>query len=308
MKKSIYKSAVLAIIAIAIFSIISCNNEKLTNFGNSSAPIDKTEIPSIDTEQSVLFSADMRSGTVQVLDYDVDEIENEIVFKLRILNNNQYKDRILRIEVNGTAGISCGYDVVFEDMNNNLLWQFIYKNSLQEQNHFWITEKTATDEMTIEQLANSKSVMETYTLNGTTKEYTFNSGNINRIELLRDELAEEGRISKLNPNTYSVSDMEILRVIDDFNVNHDTRNSLYNNVEGMLVADIITNDEFADFITNMVMVEGSEDTIELESIWAYICDAAVHTAILKCPVGGASNAVCDVALGVAAVCAVAQLF
>ena len=206
------------------------------------------------------------------------------------------EQRILEIENYGTT--ASGYRATLTEVGGASLWEFDRQNDPNDPGHFSIVEKTPVDEMLIEQWITDTSVTESYTINGIAESFYFPIGDLDSIAFVNAALLSGG-MSRQQTDP-------LVQVLNDFDNFYTTSNSLHDNREGCVVSQFLINQDIADWfiLENPVTVNG-QLTYLIPDEW---CILAAECAVVKCPVGGTANPVCDVCVGVVVICVLERIF
>lgn len=191
------------------------------------------------------------------------------------------------------------------DISGNLLWRFDHQRQAYESGHFWSAEQSSLDELSIEHLSTDSSLTEIYIQNGGVDTFLFVTSDGEYIQSIHDSLLSGELSREVDKSDGLTLQEETILTLNDFDDFYDTTNSLIANQEGLFVAQFMTNDAIGDWL-----IEEYPDTSggQLEYLIPdEVCVAAAECSIIKCPIGGFSNPICDGCLSVVVICVIERI-
>ncbi|MCX6828387.1 MAG: hypothetical protein NT002_03800 [candidate division Zixibacteria bacterium] len=300
------KSTMVCIAALSICIMMQlltgCNETPITEKDGGKNATSATQMKAIGEQQQIdcekppLLTVSLSVGKVDILSYNIDTAANKATFNIMAYENTQSpQNRKLIIEAYATPTTYRCWRATLIDEREHLKWALGCEFDRSDSTHFWVTEKTESDELVIEQKREPHLFTETYTLNGMRRAFAFPTDDVSRIASLRDQVYSYERYNERNLAKYAAQDLEIIGTIEEFNQFNDTSNSLYNNSDAQLVIDLIKSKELASRIYTehrLEMPHGETMYPETEIPWELICHMVYECIVLKCPFGGFSNIVC----------------
>lgn len=325
MFKGLFLKSIAIVILISMYNlIIGCNNmqpsgsdnnqdeEVSGNFTDEFQATEKSQTPPFEHTQGVsskvglddqdvpMFTTDLSNGKLDVMSYHLDTANLSAIINLNV-DYDEYisENRVLLIEYESTEDIVNGYSAGLYDSIGGLLWQFEVEIDINDSNHIWLTEKTQEDCMTIERMLTTDSYTEIYTLNGVTHEYNYPTSDVDRIMSLAEQCSQADGTLKVQSGQYSSEDEQIIQILNRFESEYITSNTLHGNPHGNLTAEIVNNDE----LSGWAQAEGMNLAIPTDA--CAICVFLAIVALVKCPYGGPANPACFIALVGVLICIIA---
>ena len=302
MSKSSLIAILITSIIIMISIIIGCNNDR---------SIGTNTIDSNISHESLL-STELTDCRVEIIDTILDLSDKSITFDMNVyFDGYQNDNRQFKIHFYEDDGERIGYTTGLYD-NKKLLWEFDYSMSLTIDSAVWFIERTPSDSLKIIFKTNNDEYAETYILNGNEKEFTFDADIKGKISSLYNQLKNNGfQISQGELELLSSEDEKAIRTLQAFSEFYATDNSLHDNRNGQLVADILTNQDIYDWVQTFSISDKYYSTYMVckkSKAWEKVCEAAAICAAIKCAGGGPSNPACDVCAAATLACAVMDFF
>ncbi|MBN4057142.1 hypothetical protein JYU19_02425 [bacterium AH-315-J21] len=185
-----------------------------------------------------------------------------------------------------------GFHATLYDTKGFLLWEYSFRNDLVTPDHFFLFERTLSDELIVETLTGDSSYMEVYTQNGIADTFVFPTTDRDSIRFVHENLIS---------NTLSRQSSDpIVNELNRFDATYDTSSSLVANTDGQIVTDFLTSATFTRAVSGNI-IDSSGNSLEYV-IPDAICFIAAECAMLKCPAGAVVNAACDVCIAVTLAC------
>ena len=296
--------AMLLLITVPVWFGCSADSERISSVepGNQPGPSLVAPPGELPPPWVPLFSTQLSCGLLGIQSQELISAEKTVRFEIDVFFdetnpfNKWPEQRILEIQNYGTT--ASGYRATLTDAGGALPWEFDRQNDPNDPGHFSIVEKTPADEMLIEQWITDTSVTESYTINGIGESFYFPTGDLDSIASVHDALLSGGMSRQ--------SSDPLVQALNDFDNFYTTSNSLHDNREGCVVSQFLINQDIADWLIlqNPVIVNGELSYV----IPDWLCLLAGECALIKCPVGGPANAVCDVCFGVVVICFLERLW
>jgi len=243
-----------------------------------------------------LFSTDFPSGRLDIQAVAIDSLDKTVTLTLTQDAGGISNNRLLSIQFYETDSNAVGVRHILTDRAGGLLWAFDYAVDTTDENHWWFTERTLFDEMTVAHWSGPGFTEETYTINGDSRTFPVHTSDVEKLRSLHDAVRSGDSLTGL-----SIEDAEIvatLRAFDEFYVSD---NTLHNTEDGTLLFEVLTNDALAGWLITEYV--GGDDQPLYRPGWAdWLCAAGVVCAVYKCPAGGFSNPVCAACTAIFVTC------
>ncbi len=242
-----------------------------------------------------LFSTDLPSGRLDIEAVVIDSLDKTVMLTLIHDAGGTSKEGLLSIQFYELGSNAVGLRHVLTDRAGRLLWAFDYAVDTINENHWWFTERTLFDEMTVEHWSGPGFTDETYSINGDRCTFHFNTSDLEKLKSLHEAVRSDEALTGL-----SIEDAEIvatLRAFDEFYVSD---NTLHNTADGTLLFEVLTNDALAGWLSGELIGDGDEPMYELD-----LCDLALICILIKCH---HPNAVCPWCLVFVATCEIMDFF
>ena len=283
--KEVSVSRISFALLVLLISIAGCNNYQSDN----TAPMEPAN--------EALFTTQLDAGKIDVMKYDLDREKREFTLSFNVLySDNVAEERTLSIKVPESNN---SFVSTLKDKGGNLLWEMEYANLPDLENSFSVSEKTAYDELRIERIVGDDYYSETYNLNGDKKEYFFPTSDYLRVNELHNALIECNYANAEKICSANEEEAVIVRTLQEFDQDLETDNTLYDNRDGFLTTNMLTNDSLAIWIYDEYNDEPMEG-LTLEEL----CLFAAECVILKCPYFGTLNPLCDLCIDILIVCVI----
>ncbi len=233
--------------------------------------------------REVLLTVQLPTCKVDILSHEIDSTSKTVILRFDAwFDEDSPTRRVMRVSVADDANGRPGYRATLTDERQRLLWEFDGRIDPDNEDHSWLTERSSEDGLTIEQMKGDESFVETYTLNGRQEEFHFPTGDMERIERLRDASFSDGYRFPDDYSTLPQADKEIIETFVEFESFYDWDNSLHQNSEGFLVAELLTSEAVAEWAADKL----GEGLIPITIPWELLCAIAVQCAAIKCPIPG----------------------
>lgn len=191
-----------------------------------------------------------------------------------------------------------GFRTTLRDSRDRLLWEFVWRTDLNDKSHFWLTEKTQIDSMTIEQRTTASSFSEVYTINGRSMPFVFPTADQSRLHELHSFLRNNGRETG-KMATLSDVDAAVVTTLAEFDRFYDNTNTLHNNPDGDLAVEIMASADIAGWLRDYF---GGIFPENPQLVCEECCLIALECAAIKCP--EMINPACEVCGAVVVACVI----
>lgn len=308
MSKGRLSKAVSLVVMVAMMNLMMACNVSKSPTGDRSDNTDIEQDTQINATAQPLFRTELPEKSLEILSYNVNRLTESMEFDLAVYpNGSAPENRILKIDLERNSAWKRYFTSTLTDLAGNLLWRFEYHPDYDGIGNMRLVEQTGQDVMAIDIITLGDTHKEVYTLNGNVVELEFPNYDVDLVSGLRDDFQAIGNMDYFINNGYSEEEIAILEQVNSFYQFNDTTNSLYNNEEGELVAQLISNDEIAEWLAGEMHITPPDiNNPNYED--PTICEMAVIVSIVKCPYGGVANPACDVAVTIVFICFIAKIF
>ncbi|HKK21753.1 MAG TPA: hypothetical protein VJ983_09790, partial [candidate division Zixibacteria bacterium] len=154
----------------------SLEGPKVQGSASAVSTVDSSAAPAI------FFATDLEAGSVQVLSATLDSVDAGVTIQMNVdYGDGVLARRLLMIKSAYDQSGNPRFDAKISDTLGDLLWQFSLGGDLAEPSHTWLTEKSGTDSITIEDRLTGESFSETYYQNGTQQRFGFPTSDVGHI-------------------------------------------------------------------------------------------------------------------------------
>ena len=310
--RSISPIVLAAIMSSLLFLTIGCDSEREPTQSAESRTASCTPTAKANCDRgsrdelliagNAMFTAYLEHCAVDMVDVTMDIVSRKMTMSLNAFyGDHEAVRRILTMQFYEEGTEKIGYTSTLTDPHGRLKWEFDFAVNAVEGDDIWITERTEVDCMSIEQSSSNGSFSERYTINGNSRRFSFGTSDVSRIRLLHQQV-RSGDIQAVAARSITSTsvDSEILRTLGEFEEFYEADNTLHDNPDGFLVADLLTSTSVATWIEH-------EFPSELEpegsfTRWDKFCEAVAICAAIKCPMG--ANPACGPCAAATLTCAV----
>ncbi|HOP06304.1 MAG TPA: hypothetical protein PLF13_03340 [candidate division Zixibacteria bacterium] len=285
--------------------MVGCSNT--TDERSNPLVLDDDVVKSGDKTGTTLPALALTSATAWIKTVTPDSINSIVEFELLVSYDSLSPvERSLLISGLSPSPTDYGLGLQLRDASGAALWTYELTFDVERDGDFTFVEESPSDRMVIQRQLVEEGYSETYTLNGDTRTFEFQSTDVDHVISLEEDMLAAGEnvdslISKLTQ-----ADQAIAAVIEDFFAYYETDNSLHGNVDGRLATDLLSQKEICDELVwrNADGTVGGPISLEVSEI----CVVAADCVMLKCPFGADLNPVCDACAFTLGICFLTEIY
>jgi len=251
------------------------------------------------------FATQLPSCSLEVVSYEIDTLEESIEFTLDVLfPSSQWDRRVLNLDTGLDKVDNPTFKTTLSDTLSNKMFESEFWGDKNGTGKLKMAEWTDDDTLTIQIVVTDSTITEYYIYNGNAESYVINSGDRSMVDNQRDACwIDDSYQYPRGYDTLPEENREVVEACVDFESFYDWDNSLQDNQEGLLIADLLSSQDFADWID----IELGDTLGELPIEWHETCDYAMECVLIKCPMGGDLNLLCDFCVLYVLVCVVVEI-
>ncbi|MCK4461390.1 MAG: hypothetical protein KAW46_06270 [candidate division Zixibacteria bacterium] len=133
-----------------------------------------------------LFSTDLSSGRLDIHAVAIDSLDKTVTLTLTHHTGGTSNHMLLSMQFYEAGINGVGIRNTLTDPAGGLLWEFDYAVDTTDENHWWFSERTLFDEMTVVHWSCPGFTEETYTINGDSRTFRFNTSDVEKLRSLHD--------------------------------------------------------------------------------------------------------------------------